>query len=83
MADSLPARAMRRMRRTWAKYFFDRTAAGVLKTAPLSVQGDSPVFVSQLCHRDVAAYLLAIALTALLDHWLGRHLARSAKSSPR
>lgn len=33
--------------------------------------------------KNIAAYLLAIALTALLDHWLGRHLARPAKSSPR
>jgi hypothetical protein len=44
----------------WAKYRFDRTAAGVFNTAPLAVRGDSPLFLSQLCHRDVAPYLLAI-----------------------
>lgn len=60
MPDALPVRAIRRIQRTWGKYRFDRTAAGVLKTAPLSVRGDSPVFLSQMCHRDVAPYLLAI-----------------------
>lgn len=58
--SSLPVRAVRRIQRTWGKYLFDRTAARVLNTAPLSVRGDSPVFLSQLCHRDVAPYLLAI-----------------------
>src|SRR3974390_1902013 len=60
MPDTLPARAIRRIQRTWGKYLFARTAAGVMSTAPLSVRGDSPVFLSQMCHRDVAPYLLAI-----------------------
>ena len=60
MPDALPARAIRRIQRTWGKYLFDRTAARVLTTAPLNVRGDSPIFLSQMCHRDVAPYLLAI-----------------------
>jgi hypothetical protein len=60
MHESVPTRAIRKARRTWAKFRFEKTAARVLTTARLSVRGDSPVFLSQLCHRDVAAYLLAI-----------------------
>jgi hypothetical protein len=60
MSDNLIMRAVARIHRGWTKYLFDRTAARVLDTSPLSVGGDSPVFLSQLCHRDVAPYLLAI-----------------------
>ncbi len=60
MPETLPARAIHRVQRDWGKYLFDRTAARVLNTPPLWVRGDSPVFLSQLCHRDVAPYLLAV-----------------------
>jgi hypothetical protein len=60
MSENLITRAVARINRGWAKYLFDRTAARVLDTSPLSVGGDSPVFLSQLCQRDVAPYLLAI-----------------------
>jgi hypothetical protein len=60
MSDGLLARGLARIHRTWGKYLFDRTAAGVFGTAPLSVRGGSPVFLTQMCHRDLAPYLLAI-----------------------
>lgn len=49
-----------RLRRNWHKARFDAVAQRVFDTPPLRMTGDSPVFVSQLCERDVAAYLLAI-----------------------
>ena len=39
---------------------FEFTAEGVFGTAPLLVRGDTPVFLSQMCHRDLASYLLAM-----------------------
>ena len=60
MAEGIWARGMNRLGRSWGKYMFDRTAAGVLYTAPLAVSGGSPLFLSQICHRDVTAYLIAI-----------------------
>ena len=48
------------LRRFWAKRTFDKVAKGILNTAPLDVQGLSPLFLSMVCHRDVTAYLLAI-----------------------
>src|SRR4051812_24718881 len=60
MPDALPAPAIRPIQRTWGKDLFDRTAARGFTTPPLNVRGDSPIFLSQMCHRDVAPYLLAI-----------------------
>lgn len=53
-------RALVRLKRSWGKRSFDRVSGGILGTAPLHLQGDSPLFLSMVCHRDVAAYLLAI-----------------------
>lgn len=39
---------------------FDRVAAKVRKTPPLGMAGNSPIFLSMVCKRDVNAYLLAI-----------------------
>ena len=60
MAEGIWARGMNTLGRSWGKYMFDRTAAGVLYTAPLAVSGGFPLFLSQICHRDVTAYLIAI-----------------------
>lgn len=60
MSETIWARAAAKLKRKWGEYTFNRVASGVFETAPLQVQGESPVFLSQLCHRDVAAYLLAI-----------------------
>ena len=60
MASSLPARAIGRLRRSWNKALFDKAATEVLGTAPLEVKGHSPIFLSMVCHRDVAPYLVAI-----------------------
>ncbi len=60
MATDLVERAIARTKRSWGKYRFDRVAARVLATAPLHLRGDSPLFLSMVCHRDVPAYLLAI-----------------------
>lgn len=60
MSASLSQRAWARLRRSVGKYQFDRTAADVLQSAPLRVRGTSPLLLSQLCHRDVTAYLLAL-----------------------
>lgn len=49
-----------RLRRSWEKRAFDNAAKGVFDTAPLDIQGTSPLFLSMVCHRDVTAYLLAI-----------------------
>jgi hypothetical protein len=60
MSNRLSARALVGLKRSWSKRSFDRVAEGVLDTAPLRPQGDSPLFLSMVCHRDVATYLLAI-----------------------
>jgi hypothetical protein len=60
MGNSMSARALARLKRSWDKLSFDRVAGGVLGTAPLCPSGDSPLFLSMVCHRDVASYLLAI-----------------------
>lgn len=60
MPKSIWARGISRLSRSWGKYMFYRTAAGVLNTAPLPVNGNSPLFLSQVCHRDITAYLIAI-----------------------
>jgi hypothetical protein len=52
--------ALAKFKRSWGKYAFDRVVAGVLATAPLRPRGASPLFLSMICHPDVAAYLLAI-----------------------
>jgi len=60
MSHSLAPRALAGLKRSWGKHSFDRVAAGVLRTAPLRPQGDAPLFLSMVCHRDLATYLLAI-----------------------
>jgi hypothetical protein len=60
MGNSLSARALTRLKRSWGKRSFDRVAEGILGTAPLHLQGDSPLFLSMVCHRDLAPYLMAI-----------------------
>lgn len=58
--QSIFGRVVGRLRRDWHKARFEAVARRVFDTPPLRMVGDSPVFVSQLCERDVAAYLLAI-----------------------
>ncbi|WP_156782059.1 hypothetical protein [Acidihalobacter aeolianus] len=41
------------------KYRFDRVISKIYMTRPLKMSDDGPVLLSQLCHRDVAPYLLA------------------------
>jgi hypothetical protein len=53
-------RAIARMRRSWDRRAFERTARGILNTLPLQLRDDSPLFLSMLCHPDVMAYLIAI-----------------------
>lgn len=60
MAEAIWARAVAKVKRRWGEYTFNRVGEGVLNTAPLPIRDGSPIFLSQLCHRDVAAYLLAI-----------------------
>jgi hypothetical protein len=60
MTKTLPQRIIARAKRSWHQRAFDRTAARILDTAPLRMTGDSPLFVSQLRHSDVNAYLLAV-----------------------
>jgi hypothetical protein len=60
MAETLWTRAVARLTQTWGKYTFDMVAANVLHSAPLALTGDSPIFLSMVCHVDVVAYLLAI-----------------------
>ena len=60
MLNDFPTRIVARAKRDWARYSFDRTARAVLTTGPLELRGDSPLFLSQLRHADVIAYLLAI-----------------------
>jgi len=57
---SLLTRAKAKFDRSWGKRTFDRVAERILDTAPLRQQGDSPIFLSMVCHRDVIGYLLAI-----------------------
>src|SRR6266480_3514967 len=49
-----------RFDRLLRKRSFEKVAANVLCTAPLRIQGTSPLFLSMICHRDLAYYLLAI-----------------------
>jgi hypothetical protein len=60
MRNRLSARALTRLKQWWGKRSFDRVAAGILDTAPLRLHGDSPLFLSMTCHRDVASYLMSI-----------------------
>jgi hypothetical protein len=53
-------RAAARLRREWHKARFAAVARQVLDTSPLDMAGHAPVFVTQICERDVHAYLLAI-----------------------
>ena len=55
MSETIWARAAAKLKRKWGEYTFNRVASGVFETAPLQVQGESPVFLSQLCRRNVAA----------------------------
>jgi hypothetical protein len=57
---SLFARASTRLKGAWDEHLFNREARGILDTRPLEMHGDSPLFLSMVCHRDVTAYLLAI-----------------------
>ncbi|MBV8894187.1 MAG: hypothetical protein JO266_19815, partial [Acidobacteria bacterium] len=58
--NQLWSRAASRVERSWAKFSFDRVAAKLLNTEPLPIQGDSPLFLSLICHRDIISYLAAI-----------------------
>jgi hypothetical protein len=58
--NSLSGRVIARLKREWGKRSFDRAARGILTTRPLHLRGDSPLFLSMICHPDVTAYLLAI-----------------------
>src|SRR3974390_1739398 len=60
MSEGIWARGIDRVKWSWDKYRFNLTATGVLSTAPLQINGNSPLFLSQICHQDVTAYLLAI-----------------------
>src|ERR1044071_7528242 len=53
-------RAWGRLERSWRMYSFSQAAKGILGTSPLQPRGDSPMFLSMLCHRDLVMYLLAI-----------------------
>jgi len=69
MRNLLSARALARLRQWWGKRCFDRVAAGILGTPPLRLHGDSPLFLSMTCHRDVASYLLSIkSLYVAIEH---------------
>jgi hypothetical protein len=59
-AMNLFARAANRLKRAWGEHLFDRKARRILHTRPLETRGDSPLFLTMVCHRDVTAYLLAI-----------------------
>jgi hypothetical protein len=54
------SQALIRLKRSWSKRSFDREVRGILASCPLDMQGESPLFLSMVCHRDVTAYLLAI-----------------------
>jgi hypothetical protein len=57
---TLPARAVARLQRSFAKHSFVQMAKGVLNTPPLRILGEAPLFLSMLPRRDLLAYLLAI-----------------------
>ncbi len=59
-AEEVWAQAVHRVRYAWGQHWFDIAAERVLGTAPLAMRGNSPLILSMVCHRDVAAYLLAI-----------------------
>jgi hypothetical protein len=60
MKLSFPKRAFTHLQRSWSKRRFDVTARKILNTEPLPQLGDSPLFISMVCHRDLVSYLLAI-----------------------
>jgi hypothetical protein len=60
MVGDVLKRMIARVKREWGERSFNRTATGILTTRPLEPKGDSPLFLSMVCHRDVTAYLLAI-----------------------
>jgi hypothetical protein len=60
MANLLSARAWGRLKRSSGERSFARAAGRILKTAPLHPRGDSPLFLSMVCHRDLTTYLAAI-----------------------
>ena len=54
------ARTFGRLKRSWNERLFDREAKTILRTRPLTLRNNSPLFLSMIRHRDVTAYLLAI-----------------------
>ena len=52
--------AVTRFSRAYGQFMFNRTARKVADTAPLQTRPSNLVFLSQVCHRDVVPYLLAI-----------------------
>lgn len=60
MTLGLFGRVTNRIKRQRDKRSFDRGVRGILSSRPLQPQGDSPLLLSMVCHRDVIAYLLAI-----------------------
>lgn len=54
------AHTFRRLKRSWNERLFDREAKTILRTRPLTLRNNSPLFLSMIRHRDVTAYLLAI-----------------------
>jgi hypothetical protein len=52
--------ALARLRRSWNKRSFEHVIKAILRTAPLHLEGDSPLFLSLVCHRDLVSYLLAV-----------------------
>ena len=60
MTQSLFRRAVGRVRRDWHRARFEAVARRVHDTPALRMTGETPVFLSQLCERDVTGYLLAI-----------------------
>jgi hypothetical protein len=60
LAPPMLAYSLKRFRRSWGAKSFVRTAKDVLNTAPLRVEGETPLFLSMLPRRDLLPYLLAI-----------------------
>ena len=71
------ARALRRLKRSWNERLFDREAKTILRTWPLALQNNSPLFLSMIRHRDVTAYLLAIKFV-----YTGAHAAALYRDVP-
>lgn len=50
-----------RLRKNWKYYWLQRAQAAVLRTPPIDFGSErGPVVLTQLCHRDVYMYLIAI-----------------------